>query len=310
MQEGGEDHSGRVTIGPVVIATDLTEHSEPALVRGRAHAEAIGAKWIVCHVIPDVLRHHPLAPSPAENDLTLASGLTKTAADAVTEQAGRVLRASADDYRVAVEVGNAEDGIVRLAEEEGASLIVIGGKPRHGLERALGHVAERVVRYAHGSVLVARAARASGPSHKVLVATDFTEGSLPAVRFGALLVSKVNVDATLLHVVQLPVTSIAAAMAALGSPWTPPPKETIAELDALGRNVLEGLAKEHGYAHTEQIDRAADDPATVIAARASALGAEMIIMGSRGRTGLARLVLGSTAEKVIRTTETSVLVAR
>jgi nucleotide-binding universal stress UspA family protein len=36
----------------------------------------------------------------------------------------------------------------------------------------------------------------------------------------------------------------------------------------------------------------------------------MIIMGSRGRTGLARLVLGSTAEKVIRSSHCSVLVTR
>ena len=47
-----------LTTSPVLIATDLTEHAEPALVRGRAHAEAIGADWIVCHVIPE-LRHHP-----------------------------------------------------------------------------------------------------------------------------------------------------------------------------------------------------------------------------------------------------------
>jgi nucleotide-binding universal stress UspA family protein len=36
----------------------------------------------------------------------------------------------------------------------------------------------------------------------------------------------------------------------------------------------------------------------------------MVIMGSRGRTGLARLFLGSVAEKVIRLSHCSVLVAR
>jgi nucleotide-binding universal stress UspA family protein len=58
------------------------------------------------------------------------------------------------------------------------------------------------------------------------------------------------------------------------------------------------------------VEQVEGTPAEVIVARAEALGVEMILMGSRGRTGLARLVLGSTAEKVIRTSTMSVLVAR
>jgi nucleotide-binding universal stress UspA family protein len=288
----------------VLIATDLTEHSEPALLRGRAHAEAVGAEWVVCHVIPDVLRHHPLAPNPAENDVALASDLEKKAAEAVTDQVGRVLRVSPDDYKAVIEIGTAEDAIVRAAEEAGASLIVIGGRPRQGIERTLGHIAERVVRYSHTSVLVARPGI---PTGKAIVATDFTEGSLAAVRFGAMLVKKANVDATLLHALQLPGTGWASALAALGSPWTPPPKATVDELATLGRDLLAGLAKEHGYVRAEQVEGV---PAEVLVARANGINAEMIIMGSRGRTGLARLVLGSTAEKVIRSSGTSVLVVR
>ena len=211
----------------VLIATDLTEHAEPALVRGRAHAEAIGADWVVCHVVPDVLRHHPLAPTPSENDLSLVSNLTKRAAELVTDQVGRVLRVSPDDYRVVIETGRAEDEIVRAAEAEGASLIVIGGKPRAGTERVLGHVAERVVRYSHTSVLVARPCI---PTGKVLVATDFTESSLPSVRFGAMLVAKAGVDATLLHVMQRPSIELAQLAVAFGSPTMPPTKETIDQL--------------------------------------------------------------------------------
>ena len=293
-----------VTTSPVLIATDLTQHAEPALIRGRAHAEATGAPWVVCHVIPDVLRHHPLSPSRGENDLALTSDVTKKAAELVTEQVGRVLGASADDYRVVIEIGRAEDEIVRIAEAEGVSLVVIGAKARHGSERVLGHVAERVVRYGHTSVLVARPGAATG---KVLVATDFTEGSMPSVRFGAMLVATAGVKATLLHVVQLPPLTMASTAAAFGSPWIAPSKATIDQLEGLGQSMLEGLTKEHGFADAEQVE---GNPADIIVARAGALGVEMIVMGSRGRTGLARLVLGSTAEKVIRASGTSVLVAR
>jgi nucleotide-binding universal stress UspA family protein len=296
-----------VTTSPVLIATDLTPAAEPALLRGRAHADAIGAPWVVCHVIPDVLRHHPLAPARDENDLALAGDVTKKAADLVTEQVRRVLGASPDDYRTVIETGTAEDEIVRIAEAEKACLVVIGAKARHAAERVLGHVAERVVRYVHTSVLVARPGVVSG---KILVATDFTEASMPCVRFGAMLVAKAGVEGTLLHVMQLPSassTALGSVAAALGSPWMPPSTATVAQLEALGRATLDGLAKQYGFTQTEQVE---GDPADVIVTRASSTNAEMIVMGSRGRSGLSRLVLGSTAEKVIRTSETSVLVVR
>lgn len=293
------------TRAPVVIATDLTEHSEAALVRGRAHAEATGVPFIVLHVIPDVFRHHPLAPTRGQNDAILEAELTKKAAELVSEQVGRVLQVSADDYRVVIETGDAEDEIVRVAEVEHASLVAVGARPRDAHDRVLGHVAERVVRYGHSSVLVARAGRQTG---KIVVATDFTEGSTPAVSFGALLIAKLSVQAILLHVMELPrAAPLTTFTSVLGSPWMPPPQSIIDQLAELGRETLEGLAREHRFSAFEQVEGA---PAGVIAERAAAADAELIVMGSHGRTGLRRLLLGSTAEKVIRASTCSVLVAR
>ena len=289
----------------VVIATDLTPDSEPALVRGRAHADAIGASWLVVHVVPDMARHHPLLPSKKENDLSLAADLTKKAAELVSEQVGRVLQAPNDAYRVRVEQGDAADEIVRVAEEESARIVVVGAKVREGAEVLLGKVAERVVRYAHASVLVARPGHATG---KALVATDFTESSQPAVRFAGTLAKNMNVDVTLLHIMQIPkATPFTPVFSALGSPWVPPSKEAVTELEGLGTQMLANQAKEFGFAHTEQVE---GEPAEVINDRAEALDAEMIVVGSHSRTGLRRFVLGSTAEAIVRRSNRSVLVVR
>jgi nucleotide-binding universal stress UspA family protein len=229
-------------VSPVIlVATDLTTYSEPALLRAHAHANARGGTLVVCHVVPDVLRHHPLFATRDANDTVMAGDLTKKAAELVAEQVGRVLRLSVDDYRIVIETGRAEDEIVRISEEERAALVVIGAKPREGTERVLGHVAERVVRYAHTSVLIARTHAATG---KILVSTDFTEGSAPAMKLGSELATKLAVDATLLHVVQLPSESsaLAAVSSALGSPWIPPTQSAIESLESLGRSTLEGLA--------------------------------------------------------------------
>ena len=51
-------------------------------------------------------------------------------------------------------------------------------------------------------------------------------------------------------------------------------------------------------------------PATAIVQTAEDLPAELVVVGTRGRTGLSRLALGSVAERVIRAAGCSVLVVR
>jgi nucleotide-binding universal stress UspA family protein len=287
----------------VVVATDLTDDAIAPLVRGFGHAAAVGAPVIVCHVVPDVMRHHPLFPQRSENDLVLETDLTKRAADLVTEQVGRLLKIGVDAYRVVVETGRPDEEIVRVAEREGASMVALGAKPRRGVERVLGRTAERVVRYAHTSVLVARSGHETG---KVIVPTDFGEGSIPALRLARQLQGAVSIDPVLLHVLELPSAALTSALAPIGV-WVPVSHATVNELEKLGQATLANLAAEYGFARFEQV---IGEPADVIVERATALDAEMIVMGSRGRTGFARLVLGSVAEKVIRTSHCSVLVVR
>jgi nucleotide-binding universal stress UspA family protein len=285
-----------VSSNPVLVATDLTEASDPAIARGAAHAQAVGAPLVICHVIPDVLRSHPLQPFAGQNELSLSSDFTKRAAELVTEQVRRVANISPDEDTVVIETGNAEDEIVRIAEDRRASLIVVGAK--HG------RTAHRVVRYAHVSVLVARQAPATA---KILVATDFSEPSRAALAFAKTLVDQVKVDATLLHIMPPPSTFVPALASPFGSPVVPPPAGVIERLEQLGNETLKSFAQQYGMQHAEQVD--GDAPKAIIE-RAKALGVEMIIMGSRGRTGLARLVLGSTAEQVVKDAPCSVLVAR
>lgn len=282
---------------PVLIATDLTEASDPAIARGAAHAQAVGAQIVVVHVIPDVFRSHPLQPLSGGSELAFSSDLTKRAAELATEQVRRVAGLSPDEDTVIVETGNPEDEIVRIAEDRQASLVVIGGKPE-------GRTAERIVRYAHTPVLVARAHAAT---NKVLVATDFSTASLTALVYAKMLVEKAGVDTTLLHVMQPPPTVLPSIASAFGSPIVPAPAGLVERIEQLGKETLDGLAKSYAMHRAEQIE---GEAATVIVERARAIDAEMIIVGSRGRTGLARLVLGSTAERVIRTAPCSVLVTR
>lgn len=291
---------------PILVATDLTSASEPALVRALSQTRLDSerpAQLIVLHVVPDVLRHHPLLPTPMGSDGVAAADLTKRAADLATEQVRRVLNISPDTFTVQIETGDAEDEIVRAAEAHDASLVVVGAKPRAGVDKYLGHVAERVVRYAKMPVLIARP---NTDGKKVLVATDFAEEALKAIDIGSRM-AKGGYDVTLLHVVELPSVALAAASGPLGGVWAPPSHEAITELANLGKKTLEGLVAQHGFTAGEQADGNAADQ---IVASAGRHKSDLIIVGSRGRTGLTRLMLGSVAEAVVRHSHASVLIAR
>jgi nucleotide-binding universal stress UspA family protein len=288
---------------PILVATDLTPASEPALGRALAQARLTGAQLLVVHVIPDVLRNHPLLPTPGGSEGVAASDLEKRVADLTTEQVRKVLQLSPDEFSVQIEMGDAEDEIVRAAEAHDASMIVVGAKPRKGMEKYLGHVAERVVRYAKMPVLVARP-QVEGKN--VLVATDFAEEAARALEVGGRM-AKNGYNVTLLHVVELPSVALAAASGPLGGVWAPPSQEAITQLVNLGKSTLDGLVKEHGFKAGEQADGNASEK---ILGRAEALHSDLVILGSRGRTGLSRLLLGSVAESVIRHSHCSVLVMR
>lgn len=288
---------------PILVATDLTPASEPALSRALAQARLNGAQLLVVHVIPDVLRNHPLLPTPGGSEGVAALDLTTRAADLATEQVRNVLNLSPDAFTVQIETGDAEDEIVRAAEAHDVSLIVVGAKVREGIDKYLGHVAERVVRYAKASVLIAR------PETKgkhVLVATDFAEEATRAIEIGGRM-AKGGYDVTLLHVVELPSVALAAASGPLGGVWAPPSTQAMAELANLGKTTLDGLVKQYGFTSGEQAD---GKPSDQILARAEALQADLVILGSRSRTGLTRLLLGSVAEAVVRHSHCSVLVVR
>ena len=59
-----------------------------------------------------------------------------------------------------------------------------------------------------------------------------------------------------------------------------------------------------------QIDVRLGDPGSVVADRAKELDAELIVIGSHGRSGIARLMLGSVAERVVRLASCPVLVVK
>jgi len=138
-----------------------------------------------------------------------------------------------------------------------------------------------------------------------LVAVDGSKESDKAVDIATDLALKLGAKMTFLHVVNVPDTGGAT----LASDKTE--KALRGALTETGKKVVEKAieaARRKGVSATEKIGEGY--PAVTIVKEASRLGADLIVMGSKGATGVERILLGSTAEKVLRWSSVPVLVAK
>jgi nucleotide-binding universal stress UspA family protein len=278
--------------GPVLVATDLSEGADEAVRQADTLARHVGGPLHVCHVLPEILRVRMLFPQLYQQDANDMRALERKAADVVAARVQGITGRSAADYAVEVDAGSPHSGILQTAEQIGAGVLVVGP----------GRVAERVARSASCDVLIAR----PSPSGKVLGATDFSDPSLPAVEAAVMEASRRRVPLCLLHSVDLRPIEWAAMSMAFPVPTVPQPVE-----DELRASILTRLQGSLERFRAEGEALVVDGHAGLAIVKAAReLPAELVVVGTRGRTGLSRLTLGSVAETVLSSAPCSVLVVR
>lgn len=288
----------------ILVATDLSSGSDEAMRQAAACALASDAQLAVCHVFPSFGGRSPFFVPKNEPAAAEESSLRTRALELLAQ---RVAEAMPDvKAEVVAEQGVAYAGIVRFAETWQADLLVVGASGSTALPRMqLGSVAEQLVRHAHCSVLVARPVAASGI---VLAATDLSDPSLPAVAAGAAEAIRRNAKLVVTHAVDFSSIGVTLEEMLIGafernSNWN------------LDREVREQVIRELEKALEKcgaiGTPHVSSGPAAAAVVRyAEELGAELLVIGARGRTGLLRLVLGSVAERIVSMASCSVLAVR
>jgi nucleotide-binding universal stress UspA family protein len=199
--------------------------------------------------------------------------------------------------------------IVAHAKEQQADLIVVGTHGRTGVERlVLGSVAESVIASASCPVLVARSAAATDGG--ILAGCDLAARMDPVIVLAGAFGRALGAPLTLLHAME-PNMSDAALVASTffsGVVPTQPDADTVAAMRDAARGALQA---ELTAANIEGKVEVATGPAsTLLLSRASELPASVIVLGSHHRGRVARLLLGSVANEVVRGAEAHVLVVR
>jgi universal stress protein A len=135
----------------ILAAVDITEGSERIAERARDVAQRYGAEVILLHVVEYV----PVEPMgeallPA---VQIEGELIERAKSRMAELAAR---AGLDQAERLVHAGNIKAELVRVAQERGVDLIVLGSRERHGLSIVFNQTEDTILHAAPCDVLAVR----------------------------------------------------------------------------------------------------------------------------------------------------------
>jgi len=133
---------------------------------------------------------------------------------------------------------------------------------------------------------------------KILCAVDFDINCAPLIGLAHILCANSNAELHLLHVARVPAADQDVPLPLPHDPWWE--KQAREQLSGLASKVLNGSI-------AYELHVSSGVPERDIVHFADKLSADLIVIGTHGRTGISHLVLGSVAEEVIRKANCAVI---
>jgi nucleotide-binding universal stress UspA family protein len=276
----------------ILLATDFRPASQEAATAAAELAAAFGSRIALLHVL------EPLPAWPA----ALHEERRQALAESLRESARRLATEKADAADWSVVVGSPAHAIVHKANEINADLIVMGAGERPRLDWfAAGPITEAVIEHAAQPVLAVRPGEPVARFRTILCPVDQSDASgrglRNAVRLARVFHSRLVVLTVVPEVSWLTAATetghLAGARAEYESKWRDEFERFLSEIDFTDVEWTKEVRR--GVAHEQIITAAREHQADVI------------VMGATGRTGLARLLLGSTTRRVLRQLPCSLL---
>jgi nucleotide-binding universal stress UspA family protein len=265
----------------ILAGTDGSERAEESVRQAARLSAVTGAALQVAFVIDS--RH------PHDEDM-------ERRAEEVLRRAVEVASHEGAEASTSVLAGDPAEALLDEAAEHGADLICIG--PDAGVLGGairVGRVAAHVLRHAPTSVMLARGRPESFP-HRIQCGVDGSDSSVDTARLAAAVAAATGAELRLQHVIPIfrgdnQEWSLDEAEA------TPPELEPAV-----------AAAREVGVEPLREMAMGRPEHALVESARRDEV--DLIVVGHRGLSGVARVLLGSVSEYVAQHASCSVLIAR
>ncbi len=276
----------------IMLATDFSERSDRALRRATLLARQFGVALNIIHVVDD---DQPKRIIDAERD---------TATELLRELQNTVQTVDGIECQTRVVLADPFAGIVRTVEEMSPDLLVIGAHRRRALRDVfVGTTAERTIRSVTCPVLMVNAPP-TGPYHHVMLTSDLSDGAKGTVNACAALGIAQWGDISILHVFNAPATRLA-----MGHTLPIDDREDyLKEERKQATRDLTEFVKASNWRSLRQILREGlQGTAEEILRATDAEKVDLIMVGTHGRSSLAKFFLGSVAGAVLRKAECDVL---
>lgn len=293
-------------IHDILLAHDFSPSSERALQYGLDLAERTGATLHLMHV--DEIKLGPLVqgdPSPQRDTNTLEKKFKKRCRTFLDHQPH-----TPDEDRLHYHVersGAVASTLVESAEDQEFDLILMGTQGRRGVQGAfVGSVAREVLRTAPCPVFATRALpndeEAAASVERIVAPIDFSEASRKALRYTSRIASIYDAPVKLVHVIEAPTLPPVYEVES--------PKLTSRKIKVRAERALEewGSSLQTGDKGVSYVVHSGDPASTILDAAPNPT--DLLVMATRGLSGLRRTMLGSVTESVICEASGPILAAR
>ncbi len=306
------------TIKKILVPTDFSDNASNAYSHAQQIAGRYGAKIDFIHIIP-TLRYF----SESMEQLGMPLDMENDVYPHAQERASGQIKELMDSH---LQPENKGDGIVRIgqkppkaiadqAEQGRYDLVVMAVKGKHESDLLRGSITEKVIRYSKVPVLHTDKYKIDSIEN-ILVPTDGSQASLKALPVAISIAMRHGASITLLHVLELHGSLTESA----GRDPRKSETENIRDViyKAMDEFFAESWSKatlrrgdedESQFVVSEGASSATINVQTVIEKGVSAHyaitdyadeHADLTVLATHGRSGLAHLLLGSTAEKVVQ----------
>ncbi len=296
----------------IAVGIDFSKESETAATEAMRVARYLGGELVLVHVCTPVAVPGLTSAATAAGGRALEVLREYLAGTRETERTRLVElreRMNGDVHVVhALIEGDADSGLCTAARETGSQLLVVGTHGYSGLNWfLLGSVAQRVIRMADVDVLVARNRRGtSGGYRRVLVGTDFSPSSSHALdRAIQLAAPDAQIDVVHFYHHAPHAELYEAVREAVGADLD---EALMGELSKSGQSFIAERHRPEGA--TVRFYAVAEAPLPGLIHWLERQPFDLVALGSHGRRGFSRFLLGSVAEAVAKRSPCSTLIAR
>lgn len=280
----------------ILIATDFSPCADTAFKQAVRMARLNKAELHVVHAI-DAGIAFELAALLEASPTEIRAQLVHSA----THEINSLLKEHEATATVEVQVGTQVESVVTYARRINADLLIVGEHGEQSNDAPAGVLATRCLRKGPEKVMLVDR-ETPGPFTRILACVDFSESSKKVIEQAHRVASQDGAEVKLLHVFNSPWDRLSKSIA----PPLPPPEQQERHLQGLReklRALSEGLA---GILHQSEVITHRNS-GHAMATIAKNWKADLIVVGKRGHSKWPQMMLGSTAESLVREPNCSVL---